>query len=214
MSNAALRCNELQSSGSLRIPFPLALIVLAWLGLVLYLGANEVFVTEPVRPPLALLFAVATPVGVFLGAYWLFDSVREFTHAANLSVITAVQAWRVGGYSFLVMYSYGLLPGFFAWPAGLGDMAIGSTAPLLVAMLRKPKFVGSKSFVTWNVLGILDLVAAVTLGAIASRLIENAGGVVPTTAMAYLPLVLIPTFFVPVFVILHLAALLKSHTTL
>ena len=151
MTHTALTHSELQSSGSLQVRYSLALMALAWLGLVLYLGANEVFVTEPARP-LALLLASAAPVFVFLGAFWLSDAVRKTTLGVNLSVITAVQAWRVGGYAFIVMYSYGVLPGFFAWPAGLGDMAIGATAPLVVAMLRKPKFAGQRAFTVWNVL--------------------------------------------------------------
>ena len=39
------------------------------------------------------------------------------------------------------MYTYGVLPGIFAWPAGLGDMAIGATAPLVLSgLLRRPDF--------------------------------------------------------------------------
>ncbi len=52
---------------------------------------------------------------------------------------------------FLTLYSYGVLPGIFAWPAGLGDMAIGVTAPLVLsALLRRPGFAAGKSFVAWN----------------------------------------------------------------
>ena len=32
---------------------------------------------------------------------------------------------------FVVLYGFGILPGVFALPAGLGDMAIGATAPFI-----------------------------------------------------------------------------------
>ena len=213
MSEAAITHNELQRSAPSHRTSPLAFIVAGWFVLVLSLSANEVFVTERSRVPIALLVASTAPVIVFLGSYWLSQAVRKAVLAVNLDPIISVQAWRVGGFSFIVLYSYGILPGFFAWPAGLGDMAIGATAPLMVALLRKRRFAGSKAFVTWNILGILDLVAAVGLGALGSQVVENAGGVVSTTPMAYLPLVLVPALFVPAFVILHLVALLKARMT-
>ena len=92
--------------------------------------------------------------------------MRQFALTADLRFITATQAWRFGGFAFLALYTYGVLPGYFAWPAGLGDMAIGAAAPwMLVGLAREPGFAGSRKFVTWNVLGILDLIVAVTVGA-------------------------------------------------
>src|ERR1700731_1688521 len=56
-----------------------------------------------------------------------------------------MQAWRWAGFRFQTLYTYGVLPGIFAWPAGLGDMAVGVTAPLvLAALLRRPGFVAYK----------------------------------------------------------------------
>lgn len=50
-------------------------------------------------------------------------AVREYALMADLRFITATQAWRFGGFAFLVLDTYRVLP---AWPAGLGDMAIGA----------------------------------------------------------------------------------------
>ena len=122
-----------------------------------------------------------------------------------------MQAWRVGGYSFLLLYAYGYLPGYFAWPAAVGDMFIGATAPLLLPKIKDPGFLRSKVFVAWNVLGILDLIVAVGMGALGPLLNSNPSGLSPTTIMSQMPLVLIPTFFVPLFVMLHVIALLQSR---
>ena len=123
-----------------------------------------------------------------------------------------MQAWRWAGFGFLTLYTYGVLPGIFAWPAGLGDMAIGVTAPLVLsALLRRPGFAASKSFVAWNLSGILDLTVAVSIGALVPLLAPNFYGAVSTAPMTQLPLVLVPTYLVPTFLILHLTALFQAR---
>jgi hypothetical protein len=188
---------------------PVLLIV--WFGLILWLGATETFVAKTGQPPLRLLVAVLGPVVAFLIAFRASPSVRERVLNADLRVLTVAQAWRFGGFAFLSLYTYGVLPAYFAWPAGLGDMAIGFTAPwMLMGLARTPEFVASRRFVTWNVLGILDLVVAVSFGAVVTLLFPGLGGGVTTTPMTRLPLVLIPGLFVPAFLILHVVALVQA----
>ena len=189
-------------------------LLVVWVGLIFAFGATEAFVVASGTPPLRLLAAVLGPVIAFLIAYRLSAAVREFALIADLRFVTATQAWRFGGFAFLALYTYGVLPGYFAWPAGLGDMAIGAAAPwMLVGLAREPGFAASRRFVTWNVLGILDLIVAVTLGAVVPLLFPNVVGAIPTGAMTRLPLVLIPGFFVPGFLILHVIALAQAHHT-
>lgn len=126
--------------------------------------------------------------------------------------MTAIQAWRAGGLVFLAFYAHGLLPGRFAWPAGLGDILIGVTAPwILLALIRRPGFTASRLFVVWNLLGILDLVVAISTGALSSGFLAGAVGQVTTAPMTQLPLVLIPAYLVPLFAILHLASLFQAR---
>jgi hypothetical protein len=114
------------------------------------------------------------------------------------------------GIGFLALYAQGQLPGLFAWPAGLGDIAIGITAPWIVlALIRQPEFAVGRLFVVWNLLGILDLVIAVGTGALSSGLAPGIAGELTTTPMALLPLVLIPAYFVPIFIMLHLSSLFR-----
>lgn len=95
---------------------------------------------------------------------------------------------------------------------GLGDMAIGVTAPLVLsALLRRPGFAAGKSFVAWNVSGILDLTVAVSIGALVPLLAPNFYGSVSKAPMTQLPLVLVPTYLVPTFLILHLTALFQGR---
>jgi hypothetical protein len=187
-----------------------AVFFLGWLALVFVLGARGGFVAPQGTPPLALLIGLLAPLSLFLLGYWTIRPIREFVLSADLRLIVGIQAWRWAGFGFLALYTYGVLPGIFAWPAGLGDMAIGATAPwVLSALLRRPGFAGSKRFVAWNLSGILDLTVAVSIGALAPLLAPNFYGAVSTAPMTQLPLVLVPTYLVPTFLILHLTALLQ-----
>lgn len=91
-------------------------------------------------------------------------------------------------------------------------MAIGITAPLVVlALRRQPAFAAGRLFRVWNLLGILDLVVAVSLGGLSSVLGYGISGTITTFPMAQLPLVLVPTFLVPLFIMLHIASLLQAQ---
>ncbi len=189
-----------------------ATFFLAWFALILVLGARGVFVAPAGTPPLALLIGLVAPLSLFLIGYWRIPAVRDFVLSADLRLIVAIQAWRWAGFGFLSLYTYGVLPGIFAWPAGLGDMAIGVTAPLVLAgLLRQRDFAASKRFVVWNLSGILDLTVAVSIGAVVPLLAPNLYGAVTTAPMTQLPLVLVPTFLVPMFLMLHLTALLQAR---
>lgn len=166
-----------------------------------------VFDSTP-RPPIALGLAAVVPVAIFAFGYRQSAGFRQFVLSSDLRLLTLAQTWRAGGIVFLILYWRGLLPGVFALPAGLGDMAIGLTAPM-VARSWKPPF-PSKTFVVWNVLGLLDLVMAVSLGILASATpVGVLAGDVTTRLMGTFPLSLIPTFFVPLLVILHLISLAR-----
>ena len=129
----------------------------------------------------------------------------------DLPTMAGIQAWRLAGLGFLALYAYGILPGLFAWPAGIGDMAIGLTAPLVIlALRRRPAFAVGRLFLAWNLLGMLDLVVAVGLGATSAVLGIGISAEITTFPMGVLPLVLVPTFLVPLFLMLHLAALLQA----
>ena len=213
MSHAGLSRLDREISPVHSGPRLVAILVFAsWLALVILLGAREVFVATLDTPPLPLLIAFTLPVVVYLIAYWMSPGFREFVLNADLRFLIGMQGWRFGGFAFLALFTYAILPGYFAWPAGLGDMAIGLTAPwILVALNRNPNFGASKTFVAWNVFGLLDLVVAVTIGAIGPRVLaSNDVGAVNTSVMAHLPLVLVPAYLVPMFIIFHLTTLFQA----
>jgi hypothetical protein len=192
---------------------PIVMITMAsWLGLVLFLGAHQAFAGSPGTPPLPIFFGFAVPLAVFFAAYFGSSRFRAFVLGIDLRLVATMQAWRWAGLGFLSLYAHGVLPALFAFPAGLGDMAVGVTAPWIVlGLVRQQSFVTSRRFVVWNILGITDLVVAVTLGAICSGFLPGLTGSVTTSAMSHLPLVLIPAFLVPFFIMLHLTALFQAR---
>jgi hypothetical protein len=162
-----------------------------------------------------IFFGFAIPLAIFFAAYFGWNKFRAFVLGADLRFVAAIQAWRWAGFGFLALYAHRVLPALFAFPAGLGDMAVGITAPWIVlGLIREPNFASSKRFVIWNIMGILDLVVAVSLGTICSGFIPGLTGNVTTSSMAQLPLVLIPAFLVPFFIMLHVTALAQTRIAL
>jgi hypothetical protein len=189
-----------------------AVALALWLGLIFLLGAHGAFVGPPGSPPLAIFFGVAIPLVVFFAAYFGWSRFRGFVLGADLRLVAAFQAWRWAGLGFLSLYAHGVLPGLFAFPAGLGDMAVGFCAPWIVlGLTRRPSFATSQRFVIWNVMGIIDLVVAVSLGTICSGFLRGITGNVTTGPMAQLPLVFIPAYLVPLFIMLHFTALSQAR---
>ena len=189
---------------------PIGIVLALWFALVFILGALGAFVRPPGTVPIPIVIGVTAPIIVFLAGFGLSRPFRAFVLAADLRLMAGIQAWRFAGLGFLALYTEGVLPGVFAWPAGLGDIAIGVTAPWVVlALIRRPAFKDSPLFVIWNLLGILDLVVAVGTGALSSGLAPGITGAVTTEPIARLPLVLIPAYFVPIFIMLHLASLFQ-----
>jgi hypothetical protein len=187
-------------------------VLAVWLVAIVVLSATGAFESPPGQPPLPVAIGFAAPVVLFFALLRLSRSFREFVLSADLRLITGIQAWRFAGFGFLALYAHSVLPGGFAIPAGLGDMAIGLTAPWMVATLtRRPSFADSVGFRVWNVLGILDLVTAITDGAINAVHATGAPEQITTGVMAQLPLALIPVYLVPIFFMLHIASLLQSR---
>jgi len=182
-----------------------------WFALVFVLGTLGAFLRPPGVPPFPILIGAAGPLIVFAALYSGSAAFRESLRTADLRLLTAIQAWRFAGIGFLALCVHGILPGLFAWPAGLGDMAIGLTAPwIMLALIRRPSFVSSRWFIAWNLFGMLDLIVALTTGALNSGFIPALAQKVTTSPMAQMPLVLIPAFFVPLLLMLHMAALMQA----
>jgi hypothetical protein len=185
-----------------------AAIVAVWFAAIVALGAAEAFVAGPNTPPFAVLAAIVVPPVLFAIAHTRSAGVRAWAAGLDLRVLTAMQAWRVIGVVFLAFYAFGMLPGLFAWPAGVGDaaVAVGAIAALGALLREAP---GAHRAVFWlNIAGLADFVVAIATGVLTSN---SAAGIFndgsPRIELGALPMSLIPTFAVPFWIILHMISL-------
>jgi hypothetical protein len=114
--------NDSEHVTDIRVKAVVGAVLLLWLVLASILGANDAFARQPGELPLSILAGLLTPILVFLVAFWTVVPFHDFVMSIDLPVMAGIQAWRLGGLGFIALYAYGLLPGLFAWPAGLGDM--------------------------------------------------------------------------------------------
>src|ERR671910_2603483 len=121
---------------------------------------------------------------------------KQIQYNKTTSLLIAVQTFRIGGVFFLWGMTQGLLDPAFAIPAGVGDILIGVTAIPFAILLWKGYSWSKYAVVVWSVLGIADLVNAITLGLITN---SDFGSPMMTT----FPWILVPTVGVPLALALH-----------
>jgi hypothetical protein len=182
-------------------------IVVAWFIFALSASALHLFKNDANRIGLAVAIAALVPIIVFSLWYAASAGFRQFALTLSPRFLTSAQAWRIIGFTFVLLEARGVLPAVFALPAGYGDMTIGMTATFVAWKLGDPAH--RDSFIVWQLLGILDLVLAVSLGTTAALISPQGPPMVPLTV---LPLSLIPTFLVPLFLIFHVISIAQART--
>ena len=189
----------------------LAALLIGQFAIAAIVGGGELLADTMIGVIPAVAITAAIPVALFLAAYGLSVGFRDFVLSQDLRTLTLLQQWRVVGFAFLLLYGVEALPGLFAWPAGLGDVAIGLAAVAVVLRLeRDPAYSVSAGYIGFHLLGLLDFaVAIVTAGLTSGALPDLVSDGLTSAAMDVWPLNLFPSFIVPAFIILHLTALLK-----
>jgi hypothetical protein len=200
---------ELPGREATRLSVGLALYLGAWFAAALVLGIRGFFQADATTqvPPVAYALAPLVIGGL---APFVWAAFRKVVDAVPLPSLIGVQAFRVLGGLFLVQHFRGTLPGLFAWPAGVGDILVGLAAPLVAWLVRSGHPSARPVAVAWNVLGIADLLLAVTMGVLTSpgpfhRLALDD----PNRTIAAFPNVLVPTFAVPLWLVLHFFGLYR-----
>jgi hypothetical protein len=190
-----------------------AVAIAIWAILAATLSLAGVFRSTPGKLTLAFPAAVLAPLAIFLVLYRAEPRFRDFVLSLDVRLLAVMQSWRVLGLMFLQLCWLGLLPRFFAYPAGLGDAAIGMSAPFVaLAIVRDPTRAATRAFVVWNLLGILDFIVALSAGTLMSGTWPRFVGDGPTTRlMREFPLAMVPTFAVPLFAMLHLSAIFQTR---
>jgi len=184
-----------------------SLLVITWLLSVVALSASGLLAQSDGLSQLLMPALIALPIAVFAIAWRASEQFREWVLAIDTGVLVILHSWRMVGMGFLFLYAYDLLPGLFAWLAGAGDMLAALGAVLIGTTLLKGKEVSRATLLKWNTFGLLDFMVAVIVGTVLRS--TYLGGAVNTDAMAQLPLSLVPTVVVPLYIITHLMIYLQ-----
>jgi hypothetical protein len=165
-----------------------AVVAAAWLIGVFLLGAAGAFRNDAVPPRIPMALAAT-----LLPGYLLLRSprFRRIVAAVPQHWLIGIQTFRILGSALLVRYFAGQLPGLFALPAGIGDVATGLLAPFIAYAWYSGKPYARGAAIAWNVFGMADLINAVALGTL-----TGGGGIV-------FPIVLIPAYGVPRAFLMH-----------
>ena len=182
----------------------LSAALVAWLAIAQYLGAANAYFASTENAAPTLMLGLLIPIAVAAIAVWRSENIASLVSAIPLPWLVAAQVYRVAGGLFLVLWADGRLPWQFALPAGIGDVATGCAA-VVVAVLLAQNAVGARTAAYgWSLFGIADLVLAIAMGAMTSPgrphlLAFDA----PNLLITSYPLVMVPTFAVPLALMLH-----------
>jgi hypothetical protein len=180
-----------------------AVVLGGWLATSIVLANAGTYHTQlGVQPPW-LVIAFATALVVIVAATRLPIVRKALSTVGTPSRLLLPHTLRVAGLAFVIAMALGQLPALFALPAGLGDIAVGISAPFVARKLARGD--GRRRAVWFNALGIVDLVVALSLGALTGFQLIHVAPL--ADAITEFPLALIPTTTVPLLLALHITSL-------
>jgi hypothetical protein len=204
MYRAAIRHGR-STRQSLRLAGVFIAVFAVWFGLSAGFTQVQTLRDGPDRQPwLVYLFFALIVTGSIVVARW--SSLEELlADRRTLAELLISQTARWLGCVFLVLEVGGQLPGFFAYPAAFGDIAVGLTACIAVIAL-----IWSTSIripIAWSVFGLLDFVVAVGTAFLATQALAVVHTDPPTSVFTRWPMVLFPAYLVPISIILHVTTI-------
>jgi len=184
-----------------------AALLVGWFAIATVTSVANVYRPPSGNPP-TIQYGLLIPIVVGVVLYRISPLLRRTISILPNSWLVGVQFYRALGMIFLVLYAGKHLPGLFALPAGVGDVLVGILAPFAAAAYARSPQTGVNSARLWNLLGISDLVIAVTMGFLTSPSpLQLTAFDRPNLLVGMFPLVLIPVFAVPLSILLHLSSL-------
>jgi hypothetical protein len=180
-----------------RLPGAAVVIAAAWLGLAILAGTSGFLLRMNYPGPQLLILSLFTAT---LASATSIPAFRAWVDAVPLRVLIGVNGIRFIGIAFLVLAARGQIAPAFAQPAGWGDIATAAIAIALVLSGTPATPVRRTLVHLWNVLGFLDLLAAV-----ATATWVTLNGITPgVRPVLSWPFSAVPLFFVPLFLANHI----------
>jgi len=185
----------------------------AWFVVVVILAAARALYYEHGLGAPGLGVAAVLPIAFLCVLVALGRSLREGFQRVPLWLLVSVHTVRLLGISFIVLHAAHRLPAPFALVAGWGDIFVGATAvPVAWITYRRPDCARLILWI-WNVIGAMDLIAALALGVLSSPGPQRLIFTEPSAAiMTTLPWLLIPGFVVPLLFAVHIGIFARLVT--
>ncbi|MGL4636996.1 MAG: hypothetical protein ACRCWF_13520 [Beijerinckiaceae bacterium] len=166
---------------------------------------------RPVGPFPGALFGIALPVVVVGLIMGFTPTVRHVIVGMNVPLLVGLHSTRLIGGFFVLLHAEGRLSNPFAMIAGWGDVLAATLAipAAIIAWNAKPGW--EKWVLAWSVIGFIDFMSAVGLGITSQpgsplRVFFEAPG---TAILGQLPWRFIPNFFVPLYIMIHIALFIR-----
>ena len=184
------------------ISFSVLFILLFWLAAVVILSKQGIFAINPIVAPFIMIGFIL--LFAFLQKVYASKTAQAITAAMPMHWLIAIQTYRIVGVAFFFLWAQGVLPAAFAFPAGIGDILVGLSAPIVAYLYYRKKPYANKLAIWWNILGIVDLIIALGTGILGfPRPIQTLPVSPSTEAMSLYPLALVSLFSVPLALLLH-----------
>ncbi len=192
---------------ALLIGLPLWLI---YVGLLSYSGVVS---NTALRPP-GIVY-VALPAVLFVLLVFARSGVGARIAAAfPVWVIIGMQTFRIGVELLLHrLWVDGLAPRIVTYQGSNADIWIGLSAPLIAWLSTRGRW-GERLAFGWNVVGLITLANAITLGALTAPGLNLIHGEVPNVAIGAFPFTYIAGFFAPLAMALHALSIRGLRTGL
>jgi hypothetical protein len=205
----ALQRSNWSDSDRRRAVSTTAAVLAGWFVLAVGLALVGVYSAATSQIP-TIQFGIVIPILFGCLMIWRWPAVSRLINAVPRPWVIAIQFYRVEGVTFLVLFAAHLLPGLFALPAGLGDVAVGLVAAAIGISAISGRQLKPRTVLRWNLLGIADLIVAISTGFLTSpSAFQMFAFDRPNELISMFPLVLIPTFLVPLAILLHIISLIQ-----
>ena len=194
---AALTARYLRERlGALLIGLPLWLV---YVGLLSYSGVVS---NTALRPP-GIVYVAFPAVLFVLLVFALSRAGGRIAFAFPLWVVIGTQTFRIGVELLLNrLWVDGLAPRVVTYQGENIDIWIGLSAPLIAWLSTRGRW-GEWLALGWNILGLLSLASAITLGVLTAPGLNLIHSEVPNVAIGAFPFTYIAGFFAPVAMALH-----------
>ncbi len=162
---------------------------------------------------LSMNLATFVPL-VITGCFLLYPPSRRVFEGWIASISLREFLWihliRLAALGTIIKMLRGTLPAHFILPVGVPDFILALSVPLMVWLAFRKRVIGRRALMAWNVFGFgLFLPALVLLHLSVPSPIRLFFDPPNTYEVFRFPMALVPSLLVPLFIIIHNAAIVK-----